>query len=232
MIAALSFLTPIGGARTPTAAAVPWFPVVGLLVGLGVGGVWWGAGELWPPLVAAALAVAADLVLTGMLHLDGVADSADGLLPHLDRPRRLEVMADPTVGAFGVSVVAGVLLLRWSALASMAPDPWLVAGLWSLSRTLMAAVTMTVPYARPGGLAQAFAGASRITILLGWLLAAVVLALAVEEPAIVVLPAAWAGGGAVVLLARARIGGYTGDVLGAAGVVTETVGLLVASARW
>lgn len=231
-MAALAFLTPIGGARTPTAAAVPWFPLVGFLVGLGVGGVWWGAGELWPPLVAAALAVLADLALTGMLHVDGLVDGADGLLPHLDRARRLEVMAEPTVGAFGVAVAAAVLVLRWATLASMTPDPWLLAGLWCLSRTLMAAVMLTVPYARPGGLASAFAGAPKATIALGWLLAAVVLALALEAPAIAVLPAAWAGGGAVVLLARARIGGYTGDVLGAAGVLTETVGLLVASARW
>ena len=232
MIAALSFLTPLGGARTPTAAAVPWFPVVGLLVGAAVGGVWWGAGELWPPMVSAALAILADLLLTGMLHVDGLVDSADGLLPHLDERRRLEVMAEPTVGAFGVAVVVGVLLLRWATLSSMSPDVWLVAGLWSLSRTLMAAVTMTVPYVRPGGLASAFAGAPKATIAFGWLLAVVVLALTLEEPAIAVLPAAWAAGGAVVLLARARIGGYTGDVLGAAGVLTETVGLLVASARW
>jgi adenosylcobinamide-GDP ribazoletransferase len=119
--------------------------VVGLLVGLAVGLVWRGAGALWAPALAAAVAVAADLALTGMLHVDGLADSADGLLPHLGaddeaRPRRLAIMAEPTVGAFGVTVVVATLLLRWAALASMAADVWLVAGLWVLSRSLMVGV--------------------------------------------------------------------------------------------
>ncbi|MGH9226317.1 MAG: adenosylcobinamide-GDP ribazoletransferase, partial [Acidimicrobiales bacterium] len=92
---AVAFLTPVGGAAAPSPAAVSWFPVVGALIGGAVGAVWWGADAVWAPLVAAALAVAADLVLTGGLHADGLIDSADGLLPPLDRERRLDVMADP-----------------------------------------------------------------------------------------------------------------------------------------
>src|SRR5205085_203816 len=126
---ALAFLTPIGGAVPPSPDAVRWFPIAGLLIGLAVGGVWWGAAQFWSPAVAAALAVVADLALTGMLHMDGLVDSADGLLPHLDRERRLAVMSEPTVGAFGVVVAVAVLLLRWVALASMSADVWLVAGL-------------------------------------------------------------------------------------------------------
>ena len=96
---ALAFLTPLGRAAVPDSRTMSWFPVVGALVGAVVGCVWWGADRLWPPAVAAALTVAADLALTGMLHVDGLADSADGLLPHLPRKRRLEVMADPAIGA-------------------------------------------------------------------------------------------------------------------------------------
>ena len=182
--------------------------------------------------LAATLTVLADLALTGMLHVDGLVDSADGLLPHLDRERRLEVMAEPTVGAFGVTAATAVVLVRWAALSSMDADVWLVAGLWCLARTLMAAVMVTVPYARDQGLATAFAGGGKAFIPLGWIVAAVLLVVALDEPAIVVLPAAWAAGGAVIVLARHRIGGFTGDVLGAAGVVTETVGLVVAAAKW
>jgi cobalamin synthase len=207
--------------------------VVGLLVGLGVGGVWRGAEEVWAPTVAAALAVAADLALTGMLHVDGLVDSADGLLPHLDRQRRLDVMAEPTVGAFGVVVAGTVLLLRWAALASMGANVLLVAGLWMLSRTLMATVLASVPYARGEGLATAFRGAGGTTItLLGVLAASVLVGRGIGLPVFAVLIAAWLAGSGVVALAWRRLGGFTGDVLGAAGMVAETVGLLVAAAKW
>ena len=239
MRAALAFLTPLGGARTPSPAALRWFPVVGLLVGLAVGLTWRGADELWAPAVAAALAVSADLALTGMLHVDGLADSADGLLPHLGPPpearsRRLEIMAEPTIGAFGVTVVVGALLLRWSALASMGADVWLVCGLWVLSRSLMVGVLTSVRYAREGGLAGAFLGAPGGTVVAasGGVVAAVLVTAGVGLPSIAVVGAALAAGAGTVVLAVRRLGGFTGDVLGAAGVVTETVGLVVASARW
>jgi adenosylcobinamide-GDP ribazoletransferase len=226
-------LTPLGGATTPSPRAVRWFPVVGLLVGLAVGGVWRGAEELWPPAVAAALAVAADLALTGMLHVDGLVDSADGLLPHLDRQRRLDVMAEPTVGAFGVVVAGAVLLLRWAALASMGANVLLVAGLWVLSRTLMATVLTSVPYARGEGLASAFRGAGGTAVtVLGVVAASFLVGRGIGLPAYAVLVAAWLAGSGVVALAWRRLGGFTGDVLGAAGVVAETVGLLVAAAKW
>ena len=116
-------------------------------------------------MLAAALTVAADLVLTGALHLDGLADTADGLLPHLDRSRRLAVMAAPDVGAFAVAAVVVTLLLRTTALATADVEGWrwvvLLAGVWCLARAGMAAIVTTVPYARQeGGLATAFAGGS------------------------------------------------------------------------
>jgi adenosylcobinamide-GDP ribazoletransferase len=230
---AVGFLTPLGGAAAPTPNAVRWFPVVGLLVGLAVGAVWRGAEELWPPGLAAALAVVADLALTGMLHLDGVVDSADGLLPHLDRQRRLDVMSEPTVGAFGVVVAVAVLLVRWVALASLGADIWLVAGLWCLSRTAMVGVMTALPYAREHGLASAFRGDGRTVVVpLGTLAALALVWTAIGWPAVVVVAAGCAAVVATAALARSRVGGFTGDVLGAAGVLAETVGLVVAAARW
>lgn len=230
---ALGFLTPFGGARTPSARSVPWFPVVGLLVGLAVGGVWRGAVEWWSPAVAAALAVIADLALTGMLHVDGLVDSADGLLPHLDTERRLAVMAEPTIGAFGVVVAFVVLLARWAALATMHADVWLVAGLWCVSRTAMVAVMDSLPYARGEGLATVFAGEARVLVVTaGALVAAVLVGAGEGWPALAILGAAWLTVFAVAAFAKARIGGFTGDVLGAVGVLAETVGLVVAAAKW
>jgi adenosylcobinamide-GDP ribazoletransferase len=230
----MAFLTVVGGAAAPGPAAVPWFPVVGATVGLAVGGAWWGAAQVWPRPVAAAIAVAVDLALTGLLHVDGLCDSADGLLPPMGRERRLDVMRSPGAGAFGVATVAAVLLLRWASLAAIAPAPLLVAGLWAGSRTCMAAAMAAVPYARTSGLASSFSS----TRAAGWALAvgaplSVVLVMAWRAgPGATALGAAVAGAAAVVWLARRRIGGYTGDVLGAAGMVAETVGLLVAAARW
>jgi len=245
---ALSFLTPFGGAADPAPSALAWFPVVGALIGLAVGGIWWAARRGWAPPAAAAVAVIADAGLTGMLHLDGLADSADGLLPPLPRARRLDVMADPRLGTFGVAGLAIVLLARFGAFASMLPSPLAVAGLWSGSRTAMAVTARAVPYARPAGLASAFLGAPTVGAarprvaaalaspavlgLIGGLLA-VFLAVAgrgVHGLAGVGAEAAAAGG--VVFLAWRRLGGFTGDVLGAAAVAGETAGLLTLALRW
>ena len=228
---ALAFLTPLGGSSTPTSAALGWFPVVGTLIGAALGGVWLAADHLWPPLVAAALVVIADLALTGLLHFDGLADSADGLLPHLSRERRLEVMSAPDVGGFAVAVTGAVLLARWAGLSSMSSSPLLLAGLWCLSRSAMAIVVGWVPYARPAGLATAFLGRSRVA-LVGVVAAAALLVVWRPVAGIVVLVAASSAVVAVVALARRRLGGFTGDVLGAAGVLAETTGLVVAAARW
>jgi adenosylcobinamide-GDP ribazoletransferase len=143
-------------------------------------------------------------------------------------------MATPEAGAFGVGSAAVLLLMRWGALASMRPAVLLLGGLWCLSRTLVAVVARTRPYARPvGGLADAFGGRTNWPALAGGALVAVALILGWR-----VVPGAAAAAGAVagallvVLLAERRLGGFTGDVLGAGAFVAETAGLIVAAARW
>lgn len=230
---ALAFLTPLLGAAEPRPETLGWFPFVGAALGLALGGVWWGAARLWPAAVAAAVVVVADLAFTGLLHVDGLADTADGLLPHLERARRLEVMAAPDVGAFGVATVASVLLLRWAALAAMTPSPLLLGGLWCASRTAMAVTVRTVPYVRPHGLASAFLGRrAGITALVGGMLATGLAFAGPGVPGVVAVAVVVAGAAAVVAFAHRRLGGFTGDVLGASGMVGETTGLLVVAARW
>lgn len=227
---ALSFLTPFFGATEPSPTAVLWFPIAGALIGAVVGGSWWLLHAVLPAPVAAVLVVGVDLAVTGMLHLDGLVDTADGLLPHLDRERRLAVMAEPTAGAYGIGVAVVALGLRAAALAVLAPSALLVAGLWCASRTLMAWTMTRVPYARGEGLASAFLGERVRPVAAEGVLSAIVLA-ALWKPgyglAAVVL--GLGAGLGVVALARRRLGGFTGDVLGAAGMMVETVGLVVAS---
>ena len=230
---AVAFLTPLGGSRTPSPGALRWFPAVGFGLGLALGAIWWGADQLWPAPVAAAVVLAADLGLTGVLHVDGLMDSADGLLPPLRPERRLEVMAAPDVGAFGVATALAVMLLRWVALASAAPAPLLLAALWCTSRTAMVATAGSLPYARPAGLATSFLGGRWTAPAVAGAVVAVAAA-AWWRPLAgpVAVAAAAAGATTVAVLARRRIGGFTGDVLGAGGIVAEPVGLVVASARW
>lgn len=234
MRAALAFLTVVGRSRRPDPRTMDWFPAVGAAMGLAVGGFWWLVDRGFPAAVGAALVVAFDLGLTGMLHLDGLVDCADGLLPPIERGRRLDVMAAPDTGAFGVGAAAVVLLLRWAALSALRPGFLLLGGLWCLSRTLIAAVARTRPYARgSGGLAEAFAGPFRWPVTAAGALAAAALAAGWRVgPGLAAIGAAACAGLGVVALAHRRIGGYTGDVLGASALVAETAGLVVAAARW
>jgi adenosylcobinamide-GDP ribazoletransferase len=246
---AVAFLTPLGAARAPDPSTLGWFAPVGVAVGFALGALWWSVRHAWPPGVAAAIVVAADLAITGMLHVDGLMDSADGLLPPMDRSRRLEVMATPDVGAFGIAAGGATGLLRWSALAALRPAPLLLGGLWGLSRAFMAVIVSTQPYARgPGGLARAFlpdstsAGhppgwrgllsGSGVTVLAGLAAAAALVLLWKWVAGAAALAAALVTAAAVVAFARRRIGGFTGDVVGAAGVLAETAGLVVAAASW
>lgn len=233
---AVGFLTclPWRDADGPEARTAAWFAPVGAFIGLAVGVVWAAAGELWPALVAATLAVVADAALTGMLHLDGLADAGDGLLPPLDRPRRLLVMADPHTGAFGMVVVVLVLLLRVATLSSLEPDPLLLAGVWAAARAAMGVALATLPYARPeGGLASAFIATPLAPSLIGGGLALVLTVAAGGVPHGLAAAAGLVLGAAAVLgLATRRLGGFTGDVLGATGVVAETSALLLATAQW
>jgi adenosylcobinamide-GDP ribazoletransferase len=179
--------------------------------------------------------VAADLALTGMLHLDGLIDSADGLLPPLaDRARRLDVMADPAAGAFGVGAAVTVLLLRWAALAALRPSAVLLGSLWCASRLAMTVVARAVPYARAaggGGLATAFLDSGRRSVPVGGLLLGAVLVGLGGVHAVFGVAVLGVSAAGVVGLAVRRVGGFTGDVLGAAGMLGETLGLLAAAAH-
>jgi adenosylcobinamide-GDP ribazoletransferase len=231
---AIAFLTPLGGAAVPDGRTLGWFPLAGAAIGAAVGAAWWGADRIWTPLLAAALAVVADLAVTGLLHVDGLADSADGLLPQVPRERRLEIMADPAVGAYGVTVVVVVLGLRVAALAALTPDVLLLAAVWCASRTAMAVTARAVPYARTGGgLATDLRGGRwRPVALLGGALALALAALAGGLEPVAAVVAGLLAAALVVGIARRRLGGFTGDVLGAAGLVGETVALLAVAGSW
>lgn len=237
--AAVSFLTvvPVANADGSPGARLgrAYFPAIGALIGLVAGAVAVLAGGLASPLVGAALAVSVLAALTGAIHLDGLADSADGLLvTHGDPSSRLEVMRDPKLGAYGVTAIVAVLLLDVASIASMAPLRALVglviAG--ALSRLATLAVIAFVPYVRATGLGVA-AWEPRhraLDLTVGVVTAAVVCALDWRRALVSVVMVALVTL-AVVRLARVRIGGATGDVCGAVSELGQLAVLLVFAVR-
>jgi adenosylcobinamide-GDP ribazoletransferase len=236
-LGAVAFLTRVptgGGARRPEelARSVPWFPVVGAGVGLAVAGVYAGAGALLPPLPAAAVAVVAGVCLTGAFHEDGLGDTADALVGHHDREATVRILQDPRLGTFGVLAVAASLLLRVAAVAALAPAAALAAlpAAHALSRAAAVATLAAFPAAGTG------LGASHARALSGRrALAGTAAGLAVAL-ALLGAAAAWAAAAAALAafllgrLAVRRIGGVTGDVLGAVQQLGEVVVLLAAVA--
>jgi adenosylcobinamide-GDP ribazoletransferase len=229
---AFALLTTLGRGAPLTSRALRWFPVAGLVTGAIVGLTWWCAARWWPAAVAAAIVLAVDLALTGMLHVDGMADAADGLLPHLERERRLAVMRTPDVGAFGVAAVGVALLLQYGSLASMHGEPLLLVGVWCASRSLVASAPALVPYARDDGIASALLHDAPWWPVLAVVPAGVVAAIGMGRAGAAAVACGVLAGASVIALARRRVGGFTGDVLGAAIVVTQTIGLVVAAAKW
>lgn len=215
---ALAFLTvlPVGG--TPAdGLGRAWFPAVGLLLGALAWGALWLGATLATPLLGAVAAVAVLAALTGALHLDGLADTADGILGGATRERRLEIMRDPRVGSFGLVAVVLVLVGDVAALAAMGRWTALAALLAAaaMARLAMVAVLVWLPYVRARGLGTA---ASRGRPLPDLALAAVCGLLPVVldwrhgllAAALVAIVAA-----GIAALARSRVGGATGDVYGA-----------------
>ncbi|SOE00681.1 adenosylcobinamide-GDP ribazoletransferase [Blastococcus haudaquaticus] len=240
--AALLTILPVPArAAGSTRGVLPWAP----LVGLALGGVAAGVavlGDRWiSPLAGAVLAVAVLAVLTRGLHLDGLADTADGLGPLRDRERALQVMHQGDVGPFGVVTLVLTLLLQVACLAALLETRWgwlaLCASV-AVARLAMARTGLPgVPAAEGSSLGALVAGTVSVRWLAGWavvLLALLGAATSADLTAAGPLAAAALAGllAAEVLYrrARARLGGVTGDVMGAMGETATAATLLVAAA--
>lgn len=232
LLAALGFLTRVpvpawvfedAGA---TKASLAWYPAVGLLIGSVLWGLAW-IGSSLPPLLLAALLLLVWTGLTGALHLDGLADSADAWVGGLgDRERTLAIMKDPRSGPMGVTAVVLVLLLKFAALASL---PLADTAIWlapMLARTAITMAFLTTPYVRSQGLGSALTNSPRLHCIAG-IVAAFALAAC----------SGWHGVRALLAVAvvfacwrfacMRRLGGMTGDTLGALTEFAEVAVLVV-----
>jgi adenosylcobinamide-GDP ribazoletransferase len=234
-------------ARVPAAASargvLPWAPLVGLALGAPAAAAGWLGARYGSPLVGAVLALAVLAALTRGLHLDGLADTADGLGPLRGRERALQVMRAGDIGPFGVVTLVLTLLLQAACLAELlvVDGGWLalpvavVAARLAMARTGLRGVAI----AEGSSLGQAVAGTVPVT----WLAAAVAISAAAGLGAAELIGLGLSGG--VRLLAAAvlgwlaaetlhrralsRLGGVNGDVMGAMGEVTTAVTLLAAA---
>lgn len=228
LIVAFGFLTRLPMPRVDAAAvdfgaAIRSYPVVGFAIGLIVAAAGW-LGALVDPWTGACAALLTWIAVTGALHLDGLADLADGLgAAHGDRTRLLAVMADPHVGSFGVVAIAGQMLAKLVLLHAVGAS-WALVLVPFAARMGPLVWAKLLPPLRSGGLGAAIAGAVRSRDLLAW---GLMLALAiVAAPALIAVPPLVLG---VAAWLRRTLGGVTGDAHGAGIEIVET-GLLAALA--
>jgi adenosylcobinamide-GDP ribazoletransferase len=239
LIAALQFLTVCPGvariacSERDIGRATPWFPVIGLIIGALVAWLDWGLGHVFSPLLSSAIAVTTLAAASGGLHTDGLADTADGFLSSRPRERMLEIMRDSRTGAMGVLAIVCVLLLKVAALASV-PSAMRFPALLLMPLAGRCSVVFQMqwlPYARTGGLCSVFVQnrrrsdaivAAAFLAVVGWLIGGAT--------------GLWTAGAALIaigifsLWTRSKIGGFTGDTLGAGCELVELVPALIAAA--
>ena len=217
--------------------ATRYFPLVGVVVALGQAFVYVAASVVLPHPVALLLAIAAGLLLTGMFHEDGWADFCDGFGGATDRARTLAIMRDSRIGAYGAIGTGVLLLLRFETLAHVDTD-WIVASLVcaaAFSRGCAVLVMASLPYARDddaGGTAKPVAThvspadvglAAALAVLPTLLLASWT---GDASPGLLGVSFALLVTAAMRRIVRRRLGGYTGDCLGAVQQVAEVAFLL------
>jgi adenosylcobinamide-GDP ribazoletransferase len=233
-VAALQFLTlsPPIVRRMFTAQemgrAVGHFPLIGALLGALLALLDWGLRLVFPASISTVLVLAASVFATGALHLDGLLDACDGLFGGYTPEKRLEIMRDERVGAFGLAGGVLLLLLKWSALATLADRAVALLLALTLSRWAISLAIVTAPYAREKGLGRAMkdhAGIAQVALSTAIALSAALLA--GRWPGLAAVLASALTTWLVVRFALHKIPGLTGDLYGAISELVEAVVLLV-----
>jgi len=235
--AAIQFLTilPVPAALTGNGRAlersVHFFPVVGLLIGMAAAGFDLAISRLLPPLPASACTVILLVVLSGGLHMDGLADTADGFFSARPREKMLEIMRDSRTGVMGVIAVLAVLILKITLLTAVLPEwRWRFILLMPLAgRSAIVTLMTALPYVRQeGGLATLFnKNRSWLSVLWTWGLMMMAGWWSAREIGLAILIFSVVTAILFALYSSRKIGGFTGDTLGAGCELTEIAPLLV-----
>jgi adenosylcobinamide-GDP ribazoletransferase len=234
-LAALQFLTilPVGaGERFNPRGVLPFFPVVGVVVGSLLSLIDWTALQLWPRPVAALLDVVFLAFLTGALHLDGLGDAADGLYGRRTREKALAIMKDSRIGVMGLVAVVCGLAIKWGGLLALESHRGLLlVVIPAFARGGMLLGMRFLPYGRPeGGTGRAFFDAPLTLSSFAGFLLPLALSVFLGWRGLFLLAAFAAVVAATLAYYRAKLGCITGDMLGAMTEVTEAALFLLMSA--
>ena len=218
--------------------AVRYYPLVGSLVGLASAFVFVAANVLFPIFISVSFAVAAGLLITGAFHEDGLADTFDGIGGGQSREHALEIMKDSRLGTYGTAALIIAIALKISALIALpvAIIPFALVAAHGLSRLSSVLVIATGRYVRAEGTGKPVAeGATAISLAVAMITGVVLLGLwGVWQPP---LAALWACGGlllghvAIRFFFEPKLGGYTGDTLGAVQQASE-IGFYLGLVAW
>ena len=239
LLAAVRLLTviPVAGSRGSDSESIArspvFFPVVGLAIGGALGGLDYGLTRFLPDGVSAALVIASAIALTGALHLDGLADAADGLFGGRTPARRLEIMRDSSIGTFGAAAIGSSMLVRWAAIAALVPPGRVPAIVVAplIGRTAALLLVGSFPYAREQGLGSGYSRVGWVAVISGHMFAAAAVFVLLGPWGLLAMAVALAIVWALGWWAARRLGGgLTGDVYGAASEIAEVVALVVAVA--
>ncbi len=212
--------------------APPYFPVVGLLIGIVVAAIDRAFGYFVPVSVGSVLAVILLVAASGGLHIDGLADTADGLFSSRPREKMLEIMRDSRTGPMGVLAIVCVVSLKIALLSSLnvLDRFWTLLLIPTAGRAALVFVMALLPYARQEGLADVFQRRrSRTSLIWPFLLLLLVGGLGGGFRGFVAATASFLFAWLFSLYLKKKIGGYTGDTLGAGCELTELVPPLVVS---
>ena len=233
LTAALRFLTilPLGKyADFPGHRMVPYFPLAGLIIGLFLALTDWMLQYAFPLNIVSLIDIIFLAVMTGALHLDGLADTADGLFSHRSPQDALTIMKDSHVGTMGILALIFVLSTKWAGITSI--HEYRAVYLILIPAYARGAFTIAIyslEYVRiEGGTGKEFFAENRSIASLGWLLALLVFSLWLGVRGIILNGLFIAIVALVILYYKKRLGGITGDMLGALGEVTEAGLFLVA----
>ena len=221
------------------AAATRYHPLVGAFIGAFSGGVFWIAHLVFPASLSVVLATAASLLATGAFHEDGFADTCDGLGGGATRERALEIMRDSRLGTYGAAGLGLMLAAKVLALAATPPEavPWLLIAAHAASRSSAVLAIATGTYVRDAGVAGPVAGSvapDSLAFGVATAAAAVGVLLAVATPAVILAGLGGLAAGHLAMRAayERRLGGYTGDCLGAVQQTSELGMYLGVAAAW
>ncbi len=234
ILSALAFLTRIPVASHSTNSCISsesWaWPVAGALVGAAAGGLAWILSVASVPFgVVAFLSLLLIVLLTGALHEDGLADTADGLWGGNAPASRLAIMNDSRIGVFGATAVFLSLLGRWQGIEALGPThilPALIASC-AVSRSVMLMAMYKMPAAKKGGLAFAAGPPDSRVAVTGVALAAIIALSTVGWMALPLLAVSGLAAVPVCWLAHRKVGGVTGDILGAVQQCAELAAVLL-----